>query len=72
MNSYEYRKAKKELALQKSIISKLRQRDPTYGKEFMKLIELLITVKGHAWSMDVKNERRKMARLLTNTVEQLR
>ncbi len=72
MTYYEYYKAKEELVLQKKVISKLCQNAPTYRKELQKLIELLLAVKGHAWCMDVKSERRKTAKLLVGAFGQLR
>lgn len=72
MNSREYYKAKKEFPLQKIILKKLSQSSPDHRKELLKFVELLITVKGHAWCMDVKNERKKMAKLLVDAIGELR
>jgi hypothetical protein len=35
------------------------------------LLEVLITLKGHAWCMDVKSERRRMAKLISKEIESL-
>lgn len=61
MRITEYQEAK--LAL-----PKLRRaaRDPKFLEKF---IEALITVKGHAWCMDVKSERRKMAKLISKEIK---
>lgn len=37
-------------------------------KSFSEFLEALITVKGHAWCMDVKSERRNMAKLISKEV----
>ena len=71
MNICEYNEAKKELARSKKMLGKSRHHTPVYKKEFLKFIELLIAVKGHAWCMDEKTERKKMARLLGNSLEKL-
>ena len=42
-----------------------------FKKEFRKYIELIITAKGHAWCMDVKRERKKMAGLVGDVVEEI-
>lgn len=71
MNACEYNEAKKELARSEKMLGKSRHHTPAYKKEFLKFIESLITVKGHAWCMDEKGERKKMARLLNNSLEKL-
>ncbi len=59
----EYREARRALP-------KLRQavKNPKILPEFL---EALITVKGHAWCMDVKSERRKMAKLISREIKSL-
>ena len=42
------------------------RQDSRFLPEFL---EALITVKGHAWCMDVKSERRKMARLISEEMK---
>ena len=71
MHVYEYTEAKKELPRSEKILGHLHRHTPAYKKELLKFIELLITVKGHAWCMDVKDERKKMARLLCNSFKKL-
>lgn len=64
MRSHEYNQAVKSLGLQKQILMQLKTNNPVFKNEFEKFMELLIAAKGHAWCMDVKSERRKMAKLL--------
>jgi hypothetical protein len=59
----EHRKAKRMLPK-----LRLAARDATVLPEFL---EALITVKGHAWCMDVKSERCKMAKLIGREIELL-
>ena len=56
----EYQKAKE-------VLPKLRlaAKDPRFFAEFL---EALVTVKGHAWCMDVKSERHKMAKLISREI----
>jgi len=63
MTNYEYQKAK-------AALPKLRNaaKDQKFLYEFL---EALITVKGHAWCMDVKSERRKMAKLISKELHSL-
>lgn len=70
MNAYEYYEAKKCLELQEMRVKRLNRHAPNYKKELKKFIELLITVKGHAWCMEVKRERKKMSRLLADVFMQ--
>jgi len=42
--------------------------DPKFLSKFL---EALITVKGHAWCMDVKSERRKMAKLISKEIKSI-
>ena len=40
-------------------------------EDLEKYLEAVITKKGHAWCMDVKNERRKIARLIVSALDQV-
>ena len=71
MTPYEYEKAKKRIGLQQQIVENLKIDNPHYAKELQKYLEMVITVKGHAWCMDVKSERRKMAKLVVSAVVNL-
>ena len=68
MNFYEYQKALAGVDLQRELVGQLHPTDPLFNKEPLRFVELLITTKGHAWCMDVKQERRKMAKLITREV----
>lgn len=57
MNFCEIKRAKKYLSRYKP-----EENGPKY-------LEALIVVKGHAWCMDVKSERRKMVRLILNNLQ---
>ncbi|MGC9599614.1 MAG: hypothetical protein ABSE18_04485 [Minisyncoccia bacterium] len=62
MSPDEYYRAKKKLALyQKSPHKTLKKNLPEF-------LELVITVRGHAWCMDVREERRKMAKLMASAI----
>ena len=63
MTGDEYRRAK--IALPKL---RLAARGPKFLPEFL---EALITVKGHAWCMDVKSERRKIAKLISREIQSI-
>jgi len=56
----EYQKSKNALPE-----LRLAVRDPKFLATFL---EALITAKGHAWCMDVKSERRKMAELISKEI----
>ena len=68
MTPYEYEKAKKKLEPQMQALKNLKVSNSDYVKQLQRYLETLITVKGHAWCMDVASERRKMAKLVTNAV----
>ena len=68
MTPYEYEKAKKRIEPQQQVVENLEIDNPHYAKELQKYLEMVITVKGHAWCMDVASERRKMAKLVTNAM----
>jgi len=68
MKICEYAEAKKELARTQKKLGTLRRNSSAYKKELRKYIESLIAVKGHARCMDVKAERKKMARLMSDFV----
>jgi hypothetical protein len=61
MTNSEYLKAK-------AALPGLRQ-EAKDSKFLPKFLEALITVKGHAWCMDVQSERRKMAKLISKEVQ---
>ena len=72
MNSREYHQAARNIKSLRNIITeRFKASNQISKKEFQKLVELLITVNGHAWCMDTKIERRKMAKLLINTLEEI-
>ena len=64
MTRYEFETAKEKLGPQRRILQNLSPNDTGYEKQLQKYLETLITVKGHAWCMDVATERRKMAKLM--------
>lgn len=68
MTRYECEKAKKRIGPQMQIVKSLKVDNSDYTKQLQKYLEMLITVKGHAWCMDVANERRKMAKLVAGAV----
>ena len=68
MTPYDYEKAIKGLEPQMQIMKNLRADSLDYAKQLQKYLEIVITVKGHAWCMDVKAERRKMAKLVANAI----
>jgi len=70
MYLHEITNAQQELPYQKEFVKNFT-RTSLFKEEFRKYIELLITVKGHAWCMDVKGERNKMSRLVANAAHDL-
>lgn len=72
MNYREFVSAKNTLERKRQLVKNLSSRSPVFAKALENYIEALITVKGHSWCMDVKNERRKMSRLLANTLKTLK
>lgn len=68
MNSCEYYRAKKLLKPQKAIVRGINQNHLLYIKELEKFIEMVIAVKAHAWCMDVKNERKKISKLIVESL----
>lgn len=68
MTSSEYEKAKKMIKSQTQTMKSLGTNSLSYTKQLKKYLEIIITIKGHAWCMDVKSERRKMAKLLANAI----
>lgn len=50
------------------IVKSLKANNSGYAKHLQKYLGMLITVKGHAWCMDVANERRKMAKLMVGAI----
>ena len=71
MYLYEIVAAKQRLGPQKKLVKSLQPDPFVFKKEIQKYIELLITAKGHAWCMDVKTERQRMARLIVSALEEL-
>ncbi|MBU1179119.1 hypothetical protein KKB69_02180 [Patescibacteria group bacterium] len=71
MKTCEYTEAKKELPNLEKALREFDRHSPAYKKTFQKFIELLIAVKGHAWCMDEKAERKKMAGLLGDSLKKL-
>ncbi len=71
MTGYEFHKAKEDL---KNFLKEIKNKPLGILSEekLKKLIELEITVQGHGLSMDVKGERRRMAKLLAKTVTKVR
>lgn len=65
MQFYEYYNALENLKVQEGLVKRCRRHGLKFKKEFQKLLELVITVNGHAWCMDIASERRKMSRLVT-------
>jgi hypothetical protein len=57
MTSAEYKRAIKNLSKQTDLLTH---------------VEAVITVKGHAWCMDVKSERGKMAKLFLSIFEEIK
>ena len=72
MYPHEIASAKQKLAKQKEYVKNFYCGSSLFAKEFKKYIELLITVRGHAWCMDVKSERNKLSRLITKTVDEFK
>ena len=64
MYANEYYTAKREIKLQREKLKKLKRSSLNFRRELRKFIESAITVYGHAWCMDVKRERIKMAKLI--------
>ena len=71
MNFYEYNDALGQIEVQRELVLRLSLRDITFKKEFSILINLLITVKAHAWCMDVAAERAKMTKLIVDEIDDL-
>ncbi len=43
-----------------------------FSKDIIGVIESYIELKGHAWCMDVSSERKKMAKLIFNLLEDIK
>ena len=71
MYPYEYIDAKRRLVSQQRLAKALRSNVLAFKKEFREYLYLLITVEGHAWCMDVKEERNKMSKLMVSAVEEI-
>ena len=71
MHPYDFTIAKRRIDSQRELVKTLRVHSPDFRKHFRDHLYLLITVKGHAWCMDVKEERHRMSRLVTAAVEEV-
>ncbi len=67
----EYKSAKSSLKPQSEIVRLSRKSSKRFGLELQRFLEMVIMVKGHAWCMDVKSERRKMSKLVTKSILEL-
>ena len=68
MTPYEYNEAKAMLShLEREAKNSFRIKIEG-EKAFASFLEALITVKGHAWCMDVKSERKKMSKLISRAL----
>lgn len=65
MKFNEYYNAMDNINPQRELVKKYSNHGAKFKKEFQKLLELVITIKGHAWCMDVASERKKVAKLAT-------
>ena len=59
MNACEYQEAKIYLRTEPIIDSR---------RDLEKYLEAVITIRGHAWCMDVKDERHKLAKLIVTSL----
>lgn len=66
MRPSEFIYAKEHIAKQREKLENAKPDD--FPRELQKYLEMLITVKGHAWCMDVASERRKMAKLIAGAL----
>lgn len=71
MKINEYYAAKTNLSGQRKRLVDVSRKTRAYQRELYKYLNLLITVKGHAWCMDVISERDKMARLMAKAIKEL-
>jgi len=79
-NNHEYLKiqfpnfsaARKALIQHRDYLRKLKRSSPLYKTELKAHFELLIFVKAHALSLDVKTERRRLLNLLIGEMEYLK
>ena len=69
MDFFEYREAKRLLKLHRKLIKEVKPGGMIFKETLRKHIESLIAVRGHAWCMDVKVERKKMAKLMADAME---
>ena len=65
MHIEEARAAERKIEPQREKVKKMKRNGAAFQREFQKLTELTITAFGNAWCMDVKGERRKMAKLVS-------
>ena len=71
MYPYEFIDAKRRLASQQELVKARRSNMLACKKEFREYLYLLITVEGHAWCMDVTEERNKVSKLIVGAVEEI-
>jgi len=67
----ECKSAQALLRPQKELVKYYRDDIKRFPVELQKFLEALIMVKGHAWCMDVKSERKKMSKLITETLREI-
>ena len=64
MDAKEYFKAEESLEARYKTLTESSSEARVFRKALEEYFEALITVKGHAWCMDVRTERKKMSRLV--------
>lgn len=69
MNYRDYYLAKKNLGVKEGELKSIMHDEDDFKQALKDYIEMVITLKGHSWCMDVKSERRKMARLLVASID---
>ena len=69
MEGWEFYSAMRALPRRQKRFSDLRLHGSDFTKALQKYLEAVITVHGHAWCMDVKSERVKMAKLITEAIQ---
>lgn len=71
MTLHEFETAKKKIEPQRRNLKNLKWGEARYEKRLQKYMETLIALKGHAWCMDAKIERHKMAKLIGSAIVEL-
>jgi hypothetical protein len=72
MTYYEFHEAKEKLLAFKQKLAGAERGTPYYGRALRNYLYAVITVKGHAWCMDVAKERRKMSKLVAAAIDEMR